>query len=715
MSDWRGGVRRYFRELRKPRPASDKAWARRLDLTARAELKAGNIARDAGRWEEAAGHYAAHLRLKPDAHAIHVQHGNMLMELGELHLAEAAFRLSLQAHETAGAYVQLAMNLSTQGRREIALQSLAHAHSLEPRSSEVATAFDILRNRTQWPSRRALGLDSADDSQLSSERALWLLRDYDVFRRHVPTPPAPVKSPAKVHVWIDAVNAGPAKLRVTIRSLQQQDHQDWQATIFGAPELIDHPVGSLIVADERFSTGGRITSEERISTPLVLLSAGLALDPNALSWLIFALERTNSDVAYSDHEYGFFDWRDGLARRDPVLFAEADPIDIQTTGYPPEIVILAPSTTLSGLDDRLGEVRRNLVRDATTRGGAAHIPLFLGAVMEVQIEVDATPKVVVPSAWKCAVVGTDNEEAERGRIQVIIPTRNESAMLSACVESLLTKAADPEDLSFIIIDNRSDEPAMSALLENLTGRGHEILKMDEPFNWARFNNHAAHGRDGVLLFANNDLEMLTQDWDALLKDHLRRQCAGVVGARLVYADRTIQHGGIAFGGGESGLTHEGVGAPKEAVGPLQRWTRARGAAAVTGAFMAVSSEVFQRAGGFNESLAVAYNDVDFCMRVRALGLMAIYAGDIEAIHFESRSRGRNDTPVKISWDLLERHEIFKDWGRELLHDPSRNPNWRGVDANPFLGLAQPSLPEILRHIDRSARPRSWTVAAPSFG
>ena len=717
LSDWYGALRRYFREIRKPAPASDKAWARRVDLTARAALQAGNRARDAGLWAQAADHYALHLRLKPEAHAIHIQHGNVLMENGELYLSEAAYRQSLRIVESVNAYVQLASNLSRQGRPQLALQSLAHAQRLEPRSTEVSLAFATWGGGNRQ-SGRDLGLETAGAAPCpdAGERAIWKISDYARFREHHPTPRAPAKSATRINVWIDAYQAGPIRLRETIRGLQDQDHTNWQATILGVPDLIDHPVGSFVAADHRlsFSTFEDVSHSEQ--APVVCLSAGVLLQPSALSWLVFTLERTKADAVFSDHEHGFADWRDGSRWINPILLSEADPIDLETTAYPPQIVMVASFVSEGLARENFIEIRRRSLQDAAVKGGAAHVPLILGAVMELPGAVESNDR-KAHTLHSVAAAGTvSNVEAvpdKSRRITVVIPTRNETTMLADCVSSLLRTATHPEALSFVILDNRSDEPEMEQFLVAVADKGNEVLSIDEPFNWSRFNNIGAKGRNDILLFANNDLQMLSQGWDECVRTHLDRPGVGVVGARLVYEDRTIQHAGIAFGAGQSGLTHEGLGAGYGATGPLHRWSRARGAAAVTGAFMAVSAEVFHEAGGFNETLAVAYNDIDFCLRVRALGKMVIYAGEIEAVHFESRSRGRNNTPVKVAWDLAERADLFRIWRSELVRDPSRNPHWRGTDANPFLGIGQPTMDEILNHIDHSARPKSWTAYVES--
>jgi GT2 family glycosyltransferase len=234
-----------------------------------------------------------------------------------------------------------------------------------------------------------------------------------------------------------------------------------------------------------------------------------------------------------------------------------------------------------------------------------------------------------------------------------------------------------------------------------------VLPLDEPFNWSRANNLAAEtGTAPLLLFLNNDTKMLTTGWDGMLRTALSADDVGAVGATLLYPDHSIQHAGIIMGMGSGGPVHEGVGRPVDA-GPGDRWRQRRSAAAVTGAFLAMRRDVFTAIDGFDAvNFAIAFNDIDLCLRVRAAGLRIVMASGIRVIHYESKTRGINATRSQVAWDLDELGRMHDRWGTALFDDPAYNPHWTR-SGQPFDGYRFPSTREILRHIDLSARPAPW--------
>ena len=204
-----------------------------------------------------------------------------------------------------------------------------------------------------------------------------------------------------------------------------------------------------------------------------------------------------------------------------------------------------------------------------------------------------------------------------------------------------------------------------------------------------------------LLFANNDMQMLTEGWDDRLRLYLSLPGVALVGAQLFYPNGRLQHAGVSLGALGNHLIHEGLGAPPSQAGPLSRWRRTRPAAAVTGAFMGVLRKAFERAGGFDEAFAVGCNDIDFCLRVRSQGGTILYAADLELTHAESLSRGHDDTEAKTRRAHSERVALFKKWGEEAGWDPGRNPHWVCHEALLYHGIRQPDLYEIERWIGRS--------------
>jgi GT2 family glycosyltransferase len=296
-----------------------------------------------------------------------------------------------------------------------------------------------------------------------------------------------------------------------------------------------------------------------------------------------------------------------------------------------------------------------------------------------------------------------------GRILVVIPTRDQPGLLRSCVDSLRAFAERPDALDILVVDNRSVEDETKGLLDDLSARaGVEILTLNEPFNWARLNTVAAQGQSQPLIvFANNDIEAIARGWDGVVRRELARPDVGVVGARLLYGDQTLQHGGVVLGAAEGRPIHEGQGAGPLEDGPMGRWRRTRPVAAVTGAFMAVRRETFERLGGFDDRLAVGYNDIDFCLRARGGGLRVIYAADLTLIHRESRTRGLNDSAEKIAWDDTELKRLHGRWGSALFQDPGVNPHWASASGRPLDGYRDPTLTQVLAWLDHSVRNGPW--------
>jgi len=125
--------------------------------------------------------------------------------------------------------------------------------------------------------------------------------------------------------------------------------------------------------------------------------------------------------------------------------------------------------------------------------------------------------------------------------------------------------------------------------------------------------------------------------------------------------------------------------------------------------MACWRETFEAVGGFDERLAIAYNDIDFCLKLRERGLKVLYAAEIELIHYESRTRGQNDSAEKVAWDDAELADIHAKWGPWLFHDPSYNPQWANTVNRPYDGIRDLPMSCILAHLDASSSANPWTI------
>lgn len=717
MTSWRAMVRQVKRRLRRQSPEAAAARARRVLIAT------GDEARNRADWPAAIRAYAAALAMDPGDAPLHVQHGHALKENGRAAEAEVAYRAAIAARpDHADAYLHLGYMLKVRGEQAAALdaylQVLIHAPENVAARQELIAAGAHDRIPRAFFSRAAVAsrlaeLEGAVDRtlrELEEWRASSILpiEAYGLFRDTYGGPPPPPVCDLEggVTVMVDARNATPAEVRITLNSLLDQRETRWRAAVLAAEPIAQHPVASLASQDSRIiftqddAHAGPDASEA--TAPILMISAGTHLDPNALGWLHYALSRTDAPAVCCDHDHYRLHWRKGLVHLDPALQSPA--VSPEPGGAP--AVVMAQGRLAPNLDARTSggaDARLEALRRASTSGSVAHLPCILASV-----PVPTDPPVKIASS-----VANSHETHGASRLKVIIPTRDEAALLQVCVDSLKVLASAPEQLDILVLDNRSQSQETLDLLERWRATAYvDIHDMDEPFNWARFNNQAAGGEDAdILVFANNDMEMLTQGWDDIVRARLARPEVGAVGVRLLYADRSIQHAGIALGGHGGRPVHEGLGERNDNPGPLGRWRQERPVAAVTGAFMAITSKVFRRTGGFDERLAVAYNDLDLCFKVRSMGLQVLYVPAVELIHHESKTRGLNDNSEKIAWDDAELHDLFKRWGDAIFHDPGVNPHWVGGPGRRFDGFRDLSLRQILQSLDNSARDNPWLIEA----
>ncbi len=229
-------------------------------------------------------------------------------------------------------------------------------------------------------------------------------------------------------------------------------------------------------------------------------------------------------------------------------------------------------------------------------------------------------------------------------VSVIIANRNSAKLLRDSVAAV--QRSGYANWELLIVENGSTEPETFALYEELQADSRvRILHWEKPFNYASVNNFAASQANGeMLLFLNNDVRMVKSDWLEVLMRFGMQPGVGAVGAKLFYEDGSIQHAGIALGlGGVAGHLH--LHYPGSAKGQMCRLLYTQNVSAVTGACLLTQREVFQLVGGFDEGFVLAYNDVDYCMKLSATGLSIIWTPHAELIHLESKTRG-SDEPME---------------------------------------------------------------------
>ena len=260
-------------------------------------------------------------------------------------------------------------------------------------------------------------------------------------------------------------------------------------------------------------------------------------------------------------------------------------------------------------------------------------------------------------------------------VSVIIPNKDEKETLQTCLE-MLEKNTGYQNFEIIIVENNSTTDEIFRYYKELSGnRKIHLLRWGKEFNYSAINNFAvAHAKGEYLLFLNNDVKSINPDWLEEMLGVCQRPEVGGVGAKLIYPDNTIQHAGCVIGmGGIAG--HMFVDMPADRTGYLHKASLLQDMSAVTAACLLMKKEVFEQAGGFTEELAVAFNDVDLCLKVRKNGYLIVYDPYAKLYHMESKTRGAEDSKEKVRRFQTEIEYMRCHWIDILKNgDPCYNKN-----------------------------------------
>lgn len=261
-------------------------------------------------------------------------------------------------------------------------------------------------------------------------------------------------------------------------------------------------------------------------------------------------------------------------------------------------------------------------------------------------------------------------------VSLLIPTRDRLHLVETCVRSILTKSTY-RNFEIIILDNGSIEPDTLSFFKTIQSEDSrvKVLRYDHPFNYSAINNFGVQNSKGTLIgLINNDIEVISSEWLTEMVRHVSRPEVGCVGAKLYFEDDTVQHGGVICSlGGVAGHSHKYF--PRNNVGYFHRLVLTQSLSAVTAACLLVRREVYDQVAGLDEiNLKVAFNDVDFCLKVREAGYRNLWTPYAELYHYESISRGTEDTPEKLARFQSEVAFMQNKWGSALKYDPYYNPN-----------------------------------------
>jgi GT2 family glycosyltransferase/tetratricopeptide (TPR) repeat protein len=728
----------------------------------------GDQLRDARQFSAAADAYARTLQLAPERTDLRIQYGNMLKDAGRMAEAEAAYREAIaERPDDPEVHLQLGHALKLQGKRAEALEAyrraaLAQPPLLAPRR-ELFHAGDGEVQRDLFERQLALGgvealLTLSEEivrlqgvlnrliEGLPDPQALMAfpVSSYDRYRRMYDVPPAPAASrPCRFAVVVAAHRVAVATLYDQIASLTAQTHGEWQLWILGSGSDQRVAVERAAASDARIrwipssADEPAAAAERRIALLLgvdwlVFPGRGVLLHPQALAWFAAVAERGAARVYIADGETISREY--GEMRRTAVALRQVVDYDtlLEANPFGDTVAIRSDAYAEIAADlviDSISAARTSLLLNVAARETVGHIPLPLTAR---SAEVD--PRAAAEEAHEAAVRAHLDSAGISCRVRVepptgpglpltirwqpddpvqeivaIIPTRDNGEDLIACVESLRRCADRPEALRLLIVDNGSRDPDTRDCFARLAREAWAtVVRLDEPFNWSRLNNHAAALTDApLLLFANDDMLMLSPGWDRRLRGLLERPEIGAIGARLIYPDESLQHGGIALGWAGTDI-HDGRYEPIGNPGPGSRWHVSRAVSAVTGAFLATRRDTFEAVGGFDEAaFPVAYGDIDYALKLRERGLKILWTPGITLRHYESKTRGLDHLdPEKAARYAAERRCIEERWGAALQVDPSINPTWHQATL-PFRLLSMPSSERLWRHIKLCAAEDPW--------
>ena len=472
-----------------------------------------------------------------------------------------------------------------------------------------------------------------------------------------------------VSILIESCGVGEESLRRTIDSLRAQVYERWEVSA-----TLQTANGSIVA----------------------FMNAGDALAPEALFAIVKRLsEEPAADIVYSDH-----DVIDHAGRRvEPFFKPQWDPELLLATNYLGPFTAMRRSLIdeIGGLRDTLGggRVYDLVLRAAERTARIAHVPEVLchltpremtrdgivahhaasrdearaieGALNRRQRQGCAEP-IFTTRGSRC--YATRFQLTQRPLVSIVIPTRNQVELLRTTIDSIVQRT-DYDSYEIVVVDNGSTDADALQYLASLQAPV-AVHRWPQAFNYSAINNVGVRMAKGEqLLFLNNDVEVIRPDWLTAMLEYSQLSGVGVVGAKLLYSDGTIQHAGVVLK--RTGVAHHAFRwAPREVLGVPRLADLPRNCSAVTGACMLVPRRVFDEVGGFDEELRVVLNDIDLCLRIRERGYAVIYTPHALLYHHEGSSRGRLHPPS-------DDDRFLKRWaGRFAQVDPYYNPNLTDV-------------------------------------
>ena len=528
------------------------------------------------------------------------------------------------------------------------------------------------------------------------------------------------KQPVKISVLVPAYRTPESYLRQMIESVQAQTYENWELCIAdgsGKEESLEKIVSQYAAKDSRIryqlldkneGISGNTNAAIRMASGeyLAFFDHDDLLAEDALYEAARAIEEQKAELIYTDEDKVRADLSEYFQ---PHFKPDYNPDLLCANNYICHLVVVKKE-----LADRVGGLREEfdgaqdhdfLLRITERTDRIVHIPkvLYHWRIHKASTADNPASKLYAYQAGQKAIsehlkrLGLEAEVSQtkdfgfyrvsypvQGTplVSIVIPNKDEKDTLKACLESIKEKTTYPS-YEIVIVENNSQTSEIFEYYKEINGKdGIRVVTWKEPFNYSKINNFGfQYAKGDYVICLNNDITVITPSWIEEMLGYCQRPGTGIVGVRLYFPDDTIQHAGIIVGmGGCAGSLF--VGMNRKRTGYMHKAALVQDLSAVTAACMMVKREAFEAAGGFEESLAVAFNDVDFCLKVRRAGYLVVYNPYAELYHYESKTRGLEDSPEKQRRFQSEIEYMRCHWLDILKRgDPYYNRNFSLKDCN----------------------------------
>ena len=520
------------------------------------------------------------------------------------------------------------------------------------------------------------------------------------------------KEPVTISVLVPAYRTPEVFLRQMIESVLNQTYPHLELCIAdgsGENISVEKVVKEYQAKDQRVcyqrlekneGIAGNTNAAIRMATGdyLALFDHDDLLSPNALFEVASTIEKDKADVVYTDEDKVTSDLKEHFQ---PHFKPDFNPDLLCSNNYICHLFVVKRSLALKlGGQDPAYDGAQDydfIFRCTEEAEKIVHIAkiLYHWRVHQASTADNPTSKMYAFDAGKRAIeahlqrIGAKAEVSHtkdlgfyrvkyqvqgNPKVSIVIPNKDEKETLKKCLESIWQKTTY-SNYEIILVENNSTTREIRDYYQELDGKnGVRVVYWDKEFNYSAINNFGiSYAKGDYILCLNNDITVISPEWMEELLANCQRPEVGIVGARLYYPDNTIQHAGIVLGmGGCAGSLF--VGLARSRGGYLHKAALQQDLSAVTAACFMVKKEAFEKVGGFEEKLAVAFNDVDFCLKVRHAGYLVVYDPYAELYHHESKTRGYENTEAKKRRFQEEIEYMRCHWMPDILRDPYYNEN-----------------------------------------